>query len=73
MSGLRTLHRWAVALLLTGIVGVAAAGCVVVPVGGYAVGPPAVVVPVPGVVIAPGPPVFHRHGFGWGHGPHWRG
>jgi hypothetical protein len=54
---------------LTGIVGLGAAGCVAVPVGGYP--DPAVVLPAPGIVIAPPPVVYgHRHSYGrsyYGH------
>ncbi|MGH6689390.1 MAG: hypothetical protein ACREF4_01730 [Gammaproteobacteria bacterium] len=60
MSRFGRCPRWAAAALLAGAVGLGAAGCVAVPVGGYGGYPePAVVFPAPGVVIAP-PPVIYR-------------
>jgi hypothetical protein len=67
MSRSRRLARWTAAALLAGTVGIGAAGCVVVPLGGYA--EPSVILPVPGVVIAP-PPVIYRHGRYGGRYPH---
>ena len=81
MSHLIAVRRWTVALLLTGTVGLAMAGCVVAPAGGgypydygYAAGPN-VYVSTPGVVVAPGAPGYHRyyrHGYYrsgyWHHG-----
>jgi hypothetical protein len=63
MSRSRRFPRWTAAALLTGAVGIVAAGCIAVPVGGYA--DPTIVVPTPGVVIAPPPVVYrHRHYYG---------
>ena len=63
MSRSRRIPRWTAAALLAGAVGIGAAGCVAVPVGGYGgyggYPDPAVVFPVPGLVIAP-PPVIYR-------------
>ena len=52
----RSLRRWTAAALLTGLVGIGAAGCVAVPAGGYDGGyayGPEVVVPAPGITVAP--------------------
>src|SRR5262245_58463587 len=75
MSRSTTIRRWTAASLLTAAVGLGAAGCVAVPVGGGygGYGDPAVVVPAPGVVITPPPVVFgpgyygHRHGWRRGY------
>lgn len=77
MTGKSKLRRWTTGALLAAAVGIAAAGCVVVPYGdsgayGYGYGP-AVAVPAPGVVFAPdvvvGGQGYHRgwHG-GWHRG-----
>ena len=88
MSRSRAFSRRTAAGLLAGVVGIGAAGCVVVLAGGYGVTEPAVVVPAPGVVVAPGPVIYGRgyrrrdyyggrghHGYGhYGHGHRrWRG
>jgi hypothetical protein len=64
MARSRAFRRWTGAALLAAVVGVGAAGCIAVPVGGY--GEPAVGIAPPGVVIAPGPIVVgpgYRHGY----------
>ncbi len=64
MSRSRAFRRWTGAAVLAAIVGVGAAGCIAIPVGGY--GEPAVAIPAPGVVIAPGPIVVgpgYRRGY----------
>jgi hypothetical protein len=64
MSRSRAFRRWTGTALLAAVVGVGAAGCIAVPVGGY--GEPAVGVAAPGVVIAPGPIVVgpgYRRGY----------
>jgi len=66
MSRSRAFRRWTGTALLAAVVGVGAAGCIAVPVGGYGggYGEPGVGVAAPGVVIAPGPivvgPGYHR-------------
>jgi hypothetical protein len=75
------MRRWTAGALLAGAVGIGAAGCVAIPVGGgYAES--GVAFPAPGVVIAPPPIVFgpgRSHGHyrgGYGHynrGRSWRG
>jgi hypothetical protein len=72
MSRTRTFRRWTVAALLTGLVGIGAAGCIAVPVGGYG-GPELVLpLPVPGVVIAPGY-YGNRGGYYGSRGGYYRG
>jgi len=84
MTRSRAFRRWSAAVLLTGVVGIGAAGCVAIPVGysgyhypGYPVAGPALVVPgpiiAPGIVISPGPRVIHRRGYSRWRGPGWRG
>lgn len=79
MSRSQAFRRWTAAVLLTGLVGIGAAGCIAVPVGypGYPVATPAVVVPgpifTPSIVISPGPRVFPRRGHARWHGHYWGG
>ena len=71
----RAFRRWTAAALLTGLVGIGAAGCIAVPVGGYDGGyggyagyyGPEVVVPAPGITVAP------RFYYGPGHRGYYRG
>jgi hypothetical protein len=68
MSRSRRITRWTAAALLAGAVGIAATGCVAVPLGGgygYGYGEPSVVFPAPSVFI--GPTYGHRHGHYRGH------
>ena len=67
MSRSRRTSRWTAAALLAGAVGIGAAGCIAVPVGG-GYGEPSVAFPVPGIVIAPPPVVFGGYGhYGGGY------
>ena len=65
MTRSRAFRRWTAAALLTGLVGIGAAGCIAVPVGGYDGGyagyyGPEVVVPAPGITVAPS--FYYSHG-----------
>ena len=75
MSRSSKLRRWTTAALLAGAVGIGAAGCVAVPVGGgYA--EPGLALPAPGVVITPPPIIFapgRSHGYNRGYGQYGRG
>jgi hypothetical protein len=81
MSRSRSLRRWTAAALLTGLVGIGAAGCVAVPVGGYDGGyayGPGVGVAAPGITVAPsfyyGRGGYYRGGYYGGryYSRHWR-
>ncbi len=69
MSGKRALRRWASGALLAVAIGIAAAGCAIVPYGGYAYDPYPYAYAAPGIVVAPSVVV----GGGYHHGGHGRG
>ena len=62
----KTLWRLVATLMMTSVIAVVAAGCVLVPAPGYVAGPPVVVAPRP-VVVAPPPPRYYYYDY-----DHWR-
>jgi hypothetical protein len=72
MSRFTRVSRWTFSALVIAV-GLGAAGCVAVPVGGYdggygyGYGGPSVVFPAPSVVIAPGGGHRHHYGYRYNH------